>query len=196
MLQTPRAPSGRDPEPDDEIEILEVVGLDDDTAAPAAAEGRPDPAAAEPSGPPEDRERYLRLLADFDNYKRQSERQRDREREQATACLVGRLLPVLDNLERALALSPSADHEESLRDGLILIFRQVLDELRKEGLEAIEAVGRPFDPQRHEALDTQPVPAAGHNTVTDELQRGYLFRGRLLRPSRVRVGLQRKAPEE
>jgi len=188
---------------DDDIEIVEVVGLDEDSpgASPVRADTtdevvirlEQDPADTLPrgySGMPEgSAERLRRMQADFENYKKRVARERKDQEHHATAELIGRLLPVLDNFERALSVGPGMQNEESLRGGVILIFRQILDELRKEGLSAIESVGQPFDPRLHDAVQT--AEGSGHppNTVIDEIQRGYRFRSRLLRPALVRVSV-------
>lgn len=183
---------------DDDIEIVEVVGLDEDSPGATAVEDDGDLVLdldeAPPAGPaqPEppasaDTERLIRLRAEFDNLERRVERERADFREQANADLIIRLLPVLDNFERGLASGMQAGDVESLRDGIVLIFRQLLDELRKEGLEAIEAVGETFDPEVHEAVETDEDSSLPPHTVTEELQRGYRMNGKLLRPSLVKV---------
>jgi len=187
------------PRPDeDEIEILEVVGLDDEAPAEPAdeievefdqdgsrAEGRPSPPAAPPrSGQDVERERYLRLYADFENLKKRVERERIEHRLRATESLLARLLPVLDNFERALA---ARSGEDGLRSGVQMIYRQLFDELRREGLRPIEALGQTFDPAMHEAVATATDSGLPPHTVVGELQRGYFFGDRLLRPALVRV---------
>ncbi len=182
---------------DDEIEILEVVGLDERvrTAGPGRASGAPaevvvdldpqTPRAADP-GATEMRERLLRLSADFDNYRRRVEREREAHERQAAAGLISRLLPVLDNFERALAREPGQANDR-LFEGVALIFRQLLEELRQEGLVAVDSVGEPFDPALHEAVATTVEQALPPNVVVEELQRGYRLHSRLLRPALVRV---------
>ena len=148
----------------------------------------------EPAEPPEGpeameatyRERLARLQADLDNFKKRVERERQEHVELATNSVVTRLLPVLDNFERALG-SGHQDNGEALMDGVTLIFRQLLDELRKEGLTAIEAMGQPFDPNLHDALETTSAPGHSSYVVVQELQRGYKLNGRLLRPALVKV---------
>jgi molecular chaperone GrpE len=179
---------------EDEVEILEVVGLDED--APAVAdevevefvddEGTPalEPPRAEGTPGAEERERYLRLYADFENLKKRVERERSEHRLRATESLLARLLPVLDNFERALA---ARGGEEGLRSGVQMIYRQLFDELRREGLRPVDALGQTFDPSVHEAVATTSDSGMPPHTVVGELQRGYFFGDRLLRPSLVRV---------
>jgi len=191
MSAKPR-PERRDEE-EEEIEILEVVGLDEDQPAAPADEievsfdddGR---ARAQPASPKTteavERERYLRLYADFENLKKRVERERIEHRLRATESLLARLLPVLDNFERALAARAG---EDGLRSGVQMIYRQLFDELRREGLQPVEALGRTFDPAIHEAVATTTDSGLPPHTVVGELQRGYFFGDRLLRPSLVRV---------
>ena len=194
------------PEGDDDIEILEVVGMDEDAVAPdgpdlgaggadggpavadedelvLAFDDEPDPAAAID---PANDDRLDRLRAEFDNYRKRVERDREVYHREAVAALAERLLPVLDNFERALC-SPSNDESDGFRDGVKLIYRQLIDELRREGLEPIDAVGTPFDPARHEAVSTDISGENPPNIVLEEFQRGYMLQGTLLRPSKVRV---------
>ncbi|HKQ62548.1 MAG TPA: nucleotide exchange factor GrpE [Candidatus Polarisedimenticolaceae bacterium] len=187
------------PEDDEEIEILEIVGLDEDGLPidpdePALVIAE-DPAIEEairaPLRPPpaqnEERERYLRLQSDYENYKRRVERERAESERRATAELIERLLPVVDNFERALASRPLGGSEPGFRDGVSLILRQLLDALHKAGLQPIESVGRPFDPRVHEAVSTEAGPDLPDQLVVEEFQRGYRFLERLLRPALVKV---------
>lgn len=192
-------------DPDDEVEILEVVGLDED-AAPSPVDEvevevefdddgtslpeRPSPPSF--SGESVERERYLRLYADFENLKKRVERERVEHRIRATESLLERLLPVLDNFERALA---ARGGEEALRAGVQMIYRQFFDELRREGLRPVEALGQVFDPSVHEAVATTADSGLPPHTVVGELQRGYFFGDRLLRPSLVRVQTDDAQPE-
>ena len=112
------------------------------------------------------------------------ERERIEHRLRATESLLARLLPVLDNFERALAARAG---EDGLRSGVQMIYRQLFDELRREGLRPVEALGQTFDPAVHEAVATTTDSGLPPHTVVGELQRGYFFGDRLLRPSLVRV---------
>ena len=197
MNAKPRA-SAPQQHDEDEIEILEVVGVDENAQAPPAEEievsfeddGSVAPEPPSPAGgaqrtvETQERERYLRLYADFENLKKRVERERIEHRLRATESLLARLLPVLDNFERALA---ARGGEESLRSGVQMIYRQLFDELRREGLRPVEALGQAFDPTVHEAVATTSDSGLPAHTVVGELQRGYFFGDRLLRPSLVRV---------
>jgi molecular chaperone GrpE len=186
-----------EPDPSDDIEILEVVGLDDEPEDAAADDVEvvfeepsldvPDrPAPAPPSEDAALRERILRLQADFENFKKRIDRERVDHLRHATGDLVTRLLPVLDNFERAVASARPGDSDPVL-NGVLLIHKQFLDELKREGLRPMEGVGEPFDPTLHEAVATDPDAEAPPNTVTHVFQRGYFFHDRVLRPALVRV---------
>jgi molecular chaperone GrpE len=193
-----------DPERDDDIEILEVIGLDEDDV-PVKAEDEDDvevvfedavskPMPSPPRVSVEDvhlKERLLRLQADFDNFKKRIDRERGDYARQANAGLVARLLPVLDNFERALAASRGrGDVPDPLTAGVVLIQRQLLEELSREGLRAMDSVGSAFDPEMHEAVATETDPATPPHTVTAVLQRGYFFHDRVLRAALVRVSVE------
>ena len=131
-------------------------------------------------------DRLLRLAAEFDNYRKRVERDR---RDQADAAMAGALqdlLPILDNLERALQATPGAD-SSAYRQGVELIHRQMLELLRKRGVTPIEAVGTDFDPEIHQAVAHEASPEHREGEVMEELRRGYKLGDRLLRPSMVKV---------
>jgi len=200
---------------DDEIEIVEIVGLDEDSPAARPIRDEPVDVVADDergaeivvdlddelneapelvvgaTAPPviSEREQLMRLRADFENFKNRVDRTREANERQAAAQLVSRLLPVLDNFERALSAARQVERESTFQDGIGLIFRQLLDELRKEGLVSVDTVGEPFDPEVHEAVATTDVSGLPANTVVEELQRGYLLHSRLLRPALVKVSV-------
>jgi molecular chaperone GrpE len=202
------------PELDDEIEILEVIGVDEDT--PLAAEAEPPaghheaagsdevvpfddtpppaPARAGKAEPGDDRARLIRLQADFENLRKRFDREREDHERHAASGLVARLLPTLDNFERALGGEVLSEEYDPFRDGISLIYRQLVEELGRAGLEPIEALGQPFDPARHDAIETDTNSDAPPNTVLEEFLRGYMFRGRLLRASSVRVSVDAAHP--
>ncbi|MHC4819970.1 MAG: nucleotide exchange factor GrpE, partial [Planctomycetota bacterium] len=130
------------------------------------------------------REKYLRSLAEFDNYRKRVERDRELSRRYALEDLARALLPVVDNLEFACASEGDA---EAIREGVALALKDALRLLGERGVEPIEAVGRPFDPHLHEAM--AGIPDAEHEpgTCVAEFCRGYTLHGRVLRPSKVHV---------
>ncbi len=136
----------------------------------------------------------LRKSAEFENYRRRSEKERRELAEYANADLLGDILPLLDNLERALGsaagtqtVGDPAAALEAYRTGLDLIRRQFLELLRKKGVTPIEALGADFDPHLHQAVTRETSDAHREGEVMDELQRGYKLGDRLLRPAMVKV---------
>jgi molecular chaperone GrpE len=128
----------------------------------------------------------VRRQADFENYRKRVEKERQADRHRGLELLIERVLPVLDAFDRALdARHSPADAE--YRTGFELIRRQLWDALAKEGLTRIEAVGKEFDPHRHHAIERVETTDRPDGTVIDELQPGYTFHGRVLRPAMVRV---------
>ena len=167
-----------------EVEILsfgDEDAVEPDSAAPPTAEA--DRLAAALA---ELKDRFLRLRADFDNYRKRLAREREEQSQRALAEPMLELLPVLDNLERALE-APSAGEE--LRQGIELTAKQFADALRRFGLAEIPALGQAFDPQVHEAVAREESPRVDVATVVAELQRGYWLNGKLLRPALVRVAM-------
>ncbi len=133
------------------------------------------------------KELYLRKLADFDNYRKRQERELAEFRKLAGAELVRDLLPVLDNLERALAVSFA--ESGGLREGVELVLRQLRDTLTKHGLEVLDPLGEAFDPAFHEAVQRRESNEVVENTVVEVLQKGFLMHGRLLRAAMVVVAV-------
>jgi molecular chaperone GrpE len=132
------------------------------------------------------RDRSVRTLADFDNYRKRIERERRDERRFSAFESLREFLGVVDNLERALASEGSA---EDLKMGVELILRQMLDLLNTHGVVRVEAEGEPFDPSVHDAVSRHEEPSVEVPTVSDELQSGYKMHERLLRPAVVRVAM-------
>jgi molecular chaperone GrpE len=131
----------------------------------------------------------IRRQADYENYRKRVEKERQADRHRGVELLIERLLPVLDAFDRALdARHSPADAE--YRTGFELIRRQLSDALAKEGLSRIEAVGKEFDPNRHHAIERVETADHPDGTVIDELQPGYTFHNRVLRPAMVRVAAQ------
>lgn len=136
-------------------------------------------------------DRFMRLAAEFENYKKRTDREKSEFLKRANESLVGELLPVLDNLERALEASDGSD-AQTLQQGVEMVLDQLRKGLAKFGLEEVEALGKPFDPQFHEAMMQQEDPDAEAGTVLSQYQKGYRFQNRLLRPAMVVVA---KEPE-
>ena len=147
--------------------------------------------AADPDALQKQRDEFydllLRKTAEFDNYRKRVERERQSASESAAASLIKELLPLLDDLERALKADTAGEAAEAYRRGVELIHRQLMEILRKRGVKAIEALGADFDPHQHQAVSHEA--AAGHREgeVIEEYRRGYMLGDRLLRPSMVKV---------
>ena len=146
----------------------------------------------------EAQDRYLRALADFDNFRRRVARERDDWRRQAQEELLREILPVLDNFDRALAAAPASrvDDAGGFRAGVELIHRDFLSALERLGVRPFSAMGEPFDPQRHEAVARVEQEDVADHTVVGEAQRGFLFRDRVLRPARVVVAVEPARSDE
>lgn len=138
-------------------------------------------------------DQWRRTAADFSNYRKRMEREREEMSRFSNALLLTKLLPVLDDLGRALATLPSDLRRLTWIEGISLIERKLWFVLEGEGLKPIEAVGQPFDPTRHEAVLREETTAHPDGQVIAELQRGYELHGRVLRPSLVKVAV---APPE
>jgi molecular chaperone GrpE len=135
------------------------------------------------------KDRLLRLTAEFDNYRKRVDRERRELSEAASADLIRDLLPIIDDLERAMAASraDTANQDTALLRGVELTHRQLLDQLRRRGVEPITAVGQLFDPELHESVAAEPAAGVPDGEILEEFRRGYRVAGRLLRPSMVKV---------
>ncbi len=129
-------------------------------------------------------EQLLRRRAEFENYRKRVERDRSQAGFEAAATLFRELIPTVDNLERALA---SGAGEETLRQGVELTYRELLTFLESQGVQVHDPVGRPFDPQIHQALMHEALPGSPEGTVVEVFRKGYSYKDRLLRPALVKV---------
>ena len=133
----------------------------------------------------EKKDRLLRLQADFDNFRRRSAKEREEISAVVTQNFCKDMLPLLDNFERAMAAETK--DVEAFQKGVEMIFTQFQEILKKNGLEHIEAVGQKFDPNFHQAVMRVEDPEKEDDTVAQELQKGYMVKGRVIRPSMVQV---------
>ena len=131
-------------------------------------------------------DRLLRTAAEFDNYRKRVDRERRELSDFVAADVLTELLPILDNLERALQ-APAGGDADAYRQGVEMIQRQMFDLLRKRGVKPIEAVGADFDPNYHQAVSHDISPDHREGEVIEELRRGYMLGERLLRPAMVKV---------
>jgi molecular chaperone GrpE len=134
----------------------------------------------------------VRRQADFENYRKRVEKEREQDRNRGVEALVEKLLPVLDAFQRALVVQDDPGYPE-YRKGFELIYRQLWEALAKQGLERIESVGKEFNPHLHHAIERTETAEHPDGTVTSELQPGYVFHGRVLRPAMVRVAVHAAA---
>ncbi len=134
------------------------------------------------------KDRYVRLAAEFDNYKKRVARERAELADRAQAQLLGRFLDALDDVQRILASDAAATPADVLREGIAAVDRKFWKELQAAGLERLDPVGAAFDPALHEAVSMLPAPeGVADHTVSATFQAGYRFRGVLVRPARVQV---------
>jgi len=183
---------------DDKIEI-EFVDVDEPERYPAPVEAVP--AGAVDSDELQRlkaeidhlREMYLRKLAEFDNYRKRIDRERQELRRTAAEGLVGELLPVLDNFERAIQHAEESE-PAAFREGVAMIARQFADILQRSGLETVDPTGQRFDPELHEAVQRIEGSEYAPGSIVGVFSRGYIFGGRLIRPAMVAVAVEPVSP--
>jgi|HigsolmetaAR202D_1030399.scaffolds.fasta_scaffold06547_5 Molecular chaperone GrpE (heat shock protein) len=132
-------------------------------------------------------DRLLRLRAEFDNFRKRAERDRAELVEYAAMDVLRPMLPILDDFERALKVETS---DKEYAKGMELIYNRTLEIVKKLGLDPIESTGKTFDPYIHHAVEMVETEEADDNTILEEYQRGYNFKGRLLRPAMVKVAVK------
>lgn len=135
----------------------------------------------------EHQDRLMRLQAEFDNYRKRTQKEKTEIIKYASEQLIAELLPVLDNFERAASSAQTNPDFNAFSQGVEMIFRQMQSVLNKEGLKAIEAIGQAFDPNLHDAVLRVESDEHPENTVVEELQKGYYLKEKVLRPSMVKV---------
>lgn len=173
-------------------EAVKAVDRHRDDPAEEAVQA-PAPEAPERRESDELRDRLTRTLADFDNFRKRVERDKESARRYAHGDLLRDVLGVVDNLERAAGATGELD---DLRVGVEMILKQLHDLLRRYGVERVVAEGQPFDPNLHEAVSRQESAEVAGPTVTQELQRGYRYHDRLLRPAMVTVAVPQQGGGE
>jgi molecular chaperone GrpE len=134
------------------------------------------------------RQTLLRRQADFENYRKRIEKERFEDSKRAAARVIEGLIPVLDGFEHALAAHREAEYD-NYRKGFELIYKQLLDNLAKLGVERIDPFGKSFDPHLHQAVDRAETAEHKDGTILQVFQPGYVFHGRVLRPAMVRVAV-------
>ena len=162
---------------------------EDTASAPPEEETQPEVAAPKPDERQELQDKYLRLAAEFENYKRRAQRDQREYVQFANEGLLKELLPIVDNLERAIQASKEQRESEGLVQGVELTLKQFLETLMKFGVRRIDSVGKLFDPALHQAVARVESTNAPENTVLEEYQKGYLLHDRVLRAAMVAVAV-------
>jgi molecular chaperone GrpE len=172
-----------------------------------APESEPDAPAARPEPSAEERveellkeneelkDKFVRLMADFDNYRKRASKEKSDVIQFGNEGLLKDFLPIIDNIERLLTYSYGEGKWKSFQEGIELLLAEIRKTLEKYGVEPIEALGKPFDPNVHQAMQRTETEEVEANTVLEVFQKGYLYRGRLLRPSLVVVAVPPKEAE-
>lgn len=132
-------------------------------------------------------QRILRLQADFDNYRKRTRNEKEELQKFAALNFIEQLLPIADNFERALASSKQTKDFDGLSKGIEMIYAQLFQLMEKEGIEEIQSVGEPFNPEFHQAVMQVESEEHEEGIVVEELQKGYLYHGRVIRPAMVKV---------
>lgn len=135
----------------------------------------------------ENQQRFLRAQADFDNFRRRTLKEKEELGQYASMKLIGQLLPVVDNFERAVAAASVNGDFESLAKGVDMIFRQLEQTLEQEGLKAMNVVGEPFNPEFHQAIMQVDSDEHEEGIILEEVQKGYILKDKILRPAMVKV---------
>ena len=171
-----------------EPEVVEAEPVEAETAEPAeepAPEDQEDELAKAKAEAAEMRDQFLRLQAEWDNFRKRTAAERESEKVRASEKLVKDLIPVVDDLERALEHAKQAGDGGSLTGGVEAVTNKFLQILSKHKVEQIKAEGEPFDPMKHQAVGTQPDPTVPEETVVNVYQKGYQMGDRVLRPAMV-----------
>ena len=134
-------------------------------------------------------DRLKRTLAEFENFRKRSEREKAQMFDLGAKSVLEKFLPVIDNFERSVAQVPESEDSgiKAYAEGMDMIYRQLLKNLKEAGVEAIDAKGKPFDPAYHNAVMHEDNEELGENVVSEELQKGYLYKDSVLRHSMVKV---------
>lgn len=164
---------------------------DSSEPATAATQAEQPQSVADPSDLQKQRDEYyerlLRKTAEFDNYRKRTDRERVQLSEAAAADLIEELLPLVDDMERALKADAAPDGGDAIRRGVELIHKQLLETLRKRGVKPLDSLGADFDPHYHMAVAHEPADGRREGEIVEEFRRGYMLGDRLLRPAMVKV---------
>lgn len=132
-------------------------------------------------------QRVLRVAADFENFRKRTKKEKEDLIKYGNEKLIINLLPVIDNFQRAIDVKETSEEIKGFLEGMEMIYRQFMQVLADAGLEAIEAVGKPFEPEKHEAVMQAEDNSVEDNTVLEDFRTGYLFKDKVIRASMVKV---------
>jgi molecular chaperone GrpE len=137
----------------------------------------------------ENQQRLLRTQADFDNYRKRTQKEKEDFAKYASTQIINGLLPIIDNFERAIATAGDDTNFESFSKGVSMIFRQLEGVLQAEGLSAMETVGQAFNPEFHQAIMQVESEEYPEGTIVEEVQKGYMLKDKVLRPAMVKTSV-------
>ncbi|MDF2558524.1 MAG: GrpE protein [Bacillales bacterium] len=132
-------------------------------------------------------DKHLRLYADFENYRRRVRLDTEAAQKYRAQEIIMALLPAMDNFERAMKVEATTDEAKTLMQGMEMVYNQIQTALKNEGCEVIESVGKPFDPNFHQAIMQVEVEGYNSNDIVEEFQKGYMLKDRVIRPAMVTV---------
>jgi molecular chaperone GrpE len=176
--------------PEEGADVVSIIAAAEAAAEPSTPKPEPtdsDILAAKDNALNDLKQRHMRLMADFDNYRKRVQREQKNQRLFAGESSFRDILSVVDNIERALSSSNDDSDASSLRNGLSMILNQLVSSLGRHGVKPYNSVGTSFDPERHEAVARQGHPEHDEDLVCEEMQKGYMFHDRLLRAASVIV---------
>ncbi|MDX2229010.1 MAG: nucleotide exchange factor GrpE [Leptolyngbyaceae cyanobacterium bins.349] len=173
------------PDLEEESQAASIPSNDGDYAKLAALEGEIQSLKAQLE---ERTGQYMRIVADFDNYRKRTQREKEEFEQQVKCSTINELLPVVDNFERARSqIKPQTDQETTIHKSYQSVYKQLVDCLKRVGVSPMRSEGKEFDPNLHEAVMRQPSAEHPEGTVMEELQRGYMLGDRVLRHALVKV---------
>ncbi|WP_134163594.1 nucleotide exchange factor GrpE [Evansella clarkii] len=170
-----------------DAEVAEEETAEEDAVSDSEEENSPSNEKELEEKLEESNNRLLRLHADYENFRRRTRQEKEADAKYRSQRLAEELLPAIDNFERALKTEIESEEAKNLMAGVEMVYRQLKDALKKEGIEEIEAVGKPFDPNFHQAVMQVEEEGFDSNTVVEELQKGYMLKDRVIRPAMVKV---------
>jgi len=173
----------QDTEASEESEEVEILDAEEDVSKETE---QPSELEALKKEKDETYDRYLRIQAEYDNYKRRTEKEKASERKYKSFDLANDIIPVLDNFERALQVEVN-ESNKGMVDGVKMVYNQLIEALQSHGVEAMDVEGKPFDPNLHHAVVQADEADVESEIIVEELQKGYLLKDKVIRPAMVKV---------